>query len=640
MKLKYRQIHLDFHNSPLIYNIGENFEPEKFAEIMKKANVNSVTFFAKCHHGMSYYKTKVGKMHPALKKDLLSLAVEYLHKEGIDCIAYISVGWDEYIAYENPDYIEITPEGKLSTSFLESRWKKICLNNRKYIEYIHKQTEEILKNYNVDGIFFDIVFQNECVCKRCVYDMVEKGLNPEVKEDRIKFKKIVEYNFLKETFEFVKKIRPDVKIFFNSRLRIGMEEEFDFYTHFEIESLPTGGWGYNHFPIMAKYFQTQNKDFLGMTARFHLSWADFGGIKNKEGLEYEIFTIIANGGKCSIGDQMNPDGTLEEEVYDLIGSVYEKVKKIENYYERVKPYAEIGVLSFKEPSGEKYDAIEGTARILLETHNQFQIITEDSDFKKYKLLILPDYYLIGEKLKKKINDYLKEGGKIILSYDSGISENENKFAIDLPLKFIEKSKFIPDYFKFIVDLPYKSKYVMYNPGNIVECEKGKVIAKIIKPYFNRNWRHFSSHFQTPYEKETDYPAIILGNNFAYIWAPIFSTYINYGYWIYREIVDYLIKNLIERKIEVKNLPPNSYLYYSEGENSGIISIIYYPHQRLNKRIDVIYSEGIAENLEVLLNDKKIENIEKLYGEGEVEIEKNKIKVKKVKGFSSILVNFK
>jgi hypothetical protein len=210
----------------------------------------------------------------------------------------------------------------------------------------------------------------------------------------------------------------------------------------------------------------------------------------------------------------------------------------------------------------------------------------------------------------------------------------------LPLKFIEKSKFIPDYFKFIVDLPYKSKYVMYNPGNIVECEKGKVIAKIIKPYFNRNWRHFSSHFQTPYEKETDYPAIILGNNFAYIWAPIFSTYINYGYWIYREIVDYLIKNLIERKIEVKNLPPNAYLYYSEGENSGIISIIYYPHQRLNRRIDVIYSEGIAENLEVLLNDKKIENIEKLYGEGEVEIEKNKIKVKKVKGFSSILVNFK
>jgi hypothetical protein len=640
MKLKYRQIHLDFHNSPLIYNIGENFEPEKFAEIMKKANVNSVTFFAKCHHGMSYYKTKVGKMHPALKKDLLSLAVEYLHKEGIDCIAYISVGWDEYIAYENPDYIEITPEGKLSTSFLESRWKKICLNNRKYIEYLHKQTEEILKNYNVDGIFFDIVFQNECVCKRCVYDMIEKGLNPEVNEDRIKFKKIVEYNFLRETFEFVKRIRPDVKIFFNSRLRIGMEEEFDFYTHFEIESLPTGGWGYNHFPIMAKYFQTQNKDFLGMTARFHLSWADFGGIKNKEGLEYEIFTIIANGGKCSIGDQMNPDGTLEEEVYDLIGSVYGKVKKIENYYERVKPYAEIGVLSFKEPSGEKYDAIEGTARILLETHNQFQIITEDNDFRKYKLLILPDYYLIGEKLKKKIDDYLKEGGKIILSYDSGISENENKFAIDLPLKFIEKSKFIPDYFKFIVDLPYKSKYVMYNPGNIVECEKGKVIAKIIKPYFNRNWRHFSSHFQTPYEEETDYPAIILGNNFAYIWAPIFSTYINYGYWIYREIVDYLIKNLIERKIEVKNLPPNAYLYYSEGENSGIISIIYYPHQRLNRRIDVIYSEGIAENLEVLLNDKKIENIEKLYGEGEVEIEKNKIKIKKVKGFSSILVNFK
>lgn len=642
MKLRYRQIHLDFHNSPLIYNIGENFNPEEFSRTMKSAHVNSVTFFAKCHHGMSYYFTNVGKRHPSLKKDLLGLACEYLHKEGINIVAYISVGWDEYIAYQHPEYIEITPEGKLSTHFLESRWKKICLNQPDYIKYLYAQIEEILKNYNVDGIFLDIVFQGECLCIKCVSDMEKNGLNPENREDRIRFKKRVEYEFLKNTYEFIRKINDRVSIFFNSRLRIGMEEEFPFYTHFEIESLPTGGWGYNHFPIMAKYFINQNKEILGMTARFYLSWADFGGIKRKENLEYEIFTMLANGGKCSIGDQMNPDGTLEKEVYELIGSVYEKVEKLENYYEKVKPYGEIGILSFKEPEKEKFDAIEGATRILLETHNQFDIITEDGNFGKYKLLILPDFYRINEKTKKKIQEFLNQGGKIILSYESGLSEKQEKFDISLPIKFKEKSPFNPDYFEFMCEgIPYKSKYVMYNPGNIVECKNGKIIAKIWKPYFNREWRHFSSHFQTPYEKPTDYPAIILGENFGYIWAPVFSAYIHYGYWIYREILDYMINKLIEKKVEVFNIPPNAYFYYSEGENCSLISIIYYPHQKLNRKIEVIEAPGMLENVKIILRDKKVKEIKNIYGDGKLEIRKNEnfveIEIEKIKGFYSIFI---
>ena len=27
-------------------------------------------------------------------------------------------------------------------------------------------------------------------------------------------------------------------------------------THLELESLPTGGWGYDHFPLSARYAQT------------------------------------------------------------------------------------------------------------------------------------------------------------------------------------------------------------------------------------------------------------------------------------------------------------------------------------------------------------------------------------------------
>ena len=48
-----RQIHLDFHTSGLIENIGEDFSKAQFQEALKIGNVNSINLFAKGHHGYS-----------------------------------------------------------------------------------------------------------------------------------------------------------------------------------------------------------------------------------------------------------------------------------------------------------------------------------------------------------------------------------------------------------------------------------------------------------------------------------------------------------------------------------------------------------------------------------------------------------
>ena len=54
-----RQIHLDFHTSPLIPDVGAEFDPDEFVSTLKEARVNSINIFAKCHHGMCYYLTKL-----------------------------------------------------------------------------------------------------------------------------------------------------------------------------------------------------------------------------------------------------------------------------------------------------------------------------------------------------------------------------------------------------------------------------------------------------------------------------------------------------------------------------------------------------------------------------------------------------
>ena len=65
-ELRFRQIHMDFHTSPLISGVGEEFKAKEFAQTLKEAYVNSVTCFAKCHHGMIWSIILMRVMPPAL----------------------------------------------------------------------------------------------------------------------------------------------------------------------------------------------------------------------------------------------------------------------------------------------------------------------------------------------------------------------------------------------------------------------------------------------------------------------------------------------------------------------------------------------------------------------------------------------
>ena len=98
-----RQIHLDFHTPPDIPGVGEAFDSEDFAETLLRAGVNSINLFAKCHHGMYYYPTKIGTVHPELKGDLFGSQMAACRKRGIRSCAYTTVVWNEDWADRHPE---------------------------------------------------------------------------------------------------------------------------------------------------------------------------------------------------------------------------------------------------------------------------------------------------------------------------------------------------------------------------------------------------------------------------------------------------------------------------------------------------------------------------------------------------------
>jgi hypothetical protein len=110
--LSFRHIHLDFHTSPAITGVGKNFNAAEFADTLKDAEVNSITIFAKCHHGMAYYPTKIGIQHPNLSFDLLGQMMEACHRQGIRTPVYISTLYDQYAWHQHGDWRALDPDGQ------------------------------------------------------------------------------------------------------------------------------------------------------------------------------------------------------------------------------------------------------------------------------------------------------------------------------------------------------------------------------------------------------------------------------------------------------------------------------------------------------------------------------------------------
>lgn len=553
--LRFRQVHLDFHTGPAIPDVGRDFDAREFARVFKRANVDSVTVFAKCHHGHLYYNTERPERHPGLAAgcDLLGQQVEALHREGIRAPIYISVQCDEYAANTHPEWVARNADSSQvkGGGVFKASWQILDMSTP-YQEYLAEQTLEVLRLFKpVDGIFFDMCWDQPSTTKELMRMMRKAGQNPESEKDRQAAAHQLALGYMKRFHAMVQDHARGASVYFNGRNLSNLAEEIGFQEQVEIEALPTGGWGYLYFPKNVRFARNFGKPYLGMTARFHKSWADFGGLKPYPALEYETSQMIAHGARCSIGDQLHPRGVLDKAAYELIGSVYGRVAEREPWLLDAQPVTEIGL--FQAPplsdANKLAGADEGATRMLTQLKHQFNLVDSSSDLSPYRLLILPDGVAVDTALVKKLKAHLKNGGAILASGTSGLSAGGTECLLpELGIKPAGMSPFTATYFRASSEISRgipDTDHVMYDTTvRVAPARGGKMLAEVIEPYFERSWEHFSSHFQTPPDRPSGYAAATINGRVGYISAPIFGAFGRHGNVPYRLLVGNLIELLM------------------------------------------------------------------------------------------------
>jgi hypothetical protein len=608
-----RQVHLDFHTSPFIEGVAADFDAMQFAATLKQAHVNSVTVFAKCHHGYAYYPSSVCQAHPHLTpagRDLLGEQIEALHREGIRCPIYITVGWDALLAQNQPDWRAMYKNGRFGDwdSGHPGQWKFLNWLHPEVQQHIEDVTREVLDRYGseVDGFFYDICFfpKGACWSPESRKFRERHGLLDESLAGHERFLAKAHETFSKRYWDVIRGRCPEATVFFNAgsdtflEPGLGGRARYPFMSHMEIESLPSGFWGYFHFPRLARSTGHWGKPWLGMTGRFQTLWGDFGGLKPQPALEFECFRPQALGGANSIGDQLPPRGVLDPGAYDLIGAVYQQVAMAEPFYAHSEPLVQIGITTSGTPGmdgDETAKSDEGAIQMCEEAHYECQLLDAGNSLDGLDLVILGDTSTLTPDFVDKLRHYYFSGGRLLVSYKGGCDAS-GQWALDfLPVRIAGEVAEFPNYWRATAEFSHqlaRTDRVFYQQGLVLEAPGCQTLVERVLPYFQRDDVRYCSHLQTPPRPEASgQPAVLAGDRFVVFADPIFREYRQSGNIAARDAWKHAMERLVGRAPFGSGLPSTVQVYPRRRGEDVLLTLLHYVPIRKALKIDMIEERG-------------------------------------------------
>jgi len=607
-----RQVHIDFHTPPDVRGVARLFDAKAFARRLEDLGTGAATIFARCHYGMCYYPTEVGIQHPGLAgRDLLGETIEALAERKIRSLIYTTVGWDEDLAGKHPDWRQVRKDGSLAVTMMPDpsgngaspRWRFLNWLHPGYAEFLDAHVRELLDRYPLDGLFFDILFldANACWSEVSMGIREEYGYLEDNWETHRRFELLVQRKFTAHTSELIRESKPDCSIFYNTPFRApatslnGMRTRLRDVTHWEIESLASGPWGFAHFEPVARFLEQEGKPWAGMTSRFLKSWGDFGGLKPAPELEFESFRAQGLGGGMIVGDQMKPDGSLDAAAWETIGSVFNQLRRAEPFYEESVFRPRVGVISadnLKIGESESQPSTEGALELLNELGYDAALIDDAHPFEAFELVVAPDSVLVDRPLCFRLQQYFESGGKLILSGRTGENAYGEQYLMLLPGIQQGLESIAPTYWRArqpieglaALDAVIYESGIRFIPGENAEVWIDRVYPEETDGFF--------SHAQGPPACDpSGFPAAVRAERLIWFGDPIFREWRRHANPAIKPVFASALEQLIGPPVVTTDLGPAVRIYPRRRGNDLLLTLLHYPRRRIAESRDVIDARG-------------------------------------------------
>jgi hypothetical protein len=561
-----RRMLVDIHVPDFDERFLTSYDPVRMAEFYQRAQLDAVMFYCKSHVGLCNWPTKVGKMHPALKgRDVTRQLLDELQRRDIAACAYHSLIFDNWAWLEHPDWRIEPLDAPGEFGMLGPRYGVCCPNNSDYRAYEHEQVTDLLTRYDFDAVFFDMMFWPAvCGCAHCRerYRKEEAVEIPETLDWTspawCSFQSARERwirDFARTMTDLAKQHQGEVPVYHNfapsavdwlAGVPYTLSEEQDF----------CGGDNYGdeiQQLIWCKQMLhlSRNRPPEFMTSVVGPGLGDHVSLRPEASMQFRAYGNVALDAASLFIDAIDPIGTVNAPVYDLVGRVYANTTPYDPYLggepiEDIAIYAsgesKVDLLRNDEPIGSSrwgrrtaphLKAVRGAAVALQQAHLPFGIITRRqlSELERFRLVILPNVVRMGAEEVEAFRDYVAGGGCVYASRYTSLIETRGVRHPDFLLAdvfgcHLESEEGAPRsvYLKpvaLLASLIAPQHYVSFFPlddavaGGLLRLRpgEGSVLATLTLPYAHpkpgraddRSWA--SIHSSPPWE-ETETPLIV------------------------------------------------------------------------------------------------------------------------------------
>jgi len=449
----YRELHIDAHfgQLPAPY---EGFDAEAAARILETASFQMVSCFAICNAGYCYFPTKVGVMHPGLKRDFTGEMTAALKKRGVRVLAYVSVGPERRAQREHPEWMAVRDTSQAARP--RGDVAQMCVNSP-WLEQVHiPQLKEIVALYDADGFFLDSLIskfvRGACYCQFCKQAFLsEAGAEiPTADNDPAVF---AHYRWLSRSgARYADKVigeltavKPSLAFALNhvwvTRNPVQPPACVKQLVWEPVPPYP-GTLSFD-LSLEARYLSAQPgiANWSCMATRGN-GWGDYS-LRDPSSFRHEAAVLLASGGRPYFGDDSYPSGNPDPAVYKVYGEVNRRTAELEPFVRGAVPVKETAVLlsadsmwatlPFNPPrewmGGPSSPAVAGAHKVLVEEHAPFSILNSDGlveSLEEYKLLVLPEQWILSARECDAIRRFVQAGGCLIATGDTGTRSDKNQ----------------------------------------------------------------------------------------------------------------------------------------------------------------------------------------------------------------------
>ena len=349
---------LDMHIEDWDASFLSEFDPDYYVEQVKKAQIDAVMIYVQAHTGLCYWPTKSGVMHRSFlgHEDRIRRVFDLCHAAQMPTILYYSVIFNNAEYDRHPDWRMRDPNGDGSRAH-GSRYGLCCPNNPDYRTFLKEQIREMHEYFDFEGIFYDMSFWPEvCYCPSCRKRYREEfgGEMPTIADwNDPTWNRFVRRReeWMGEFASFltaeIKRLRPEVSVEHQYSTsvkfwRFGQNDNIAAASDYIGTDL-YGGPRQQSLACKAWYHLSRNQPFQYMTSRCYPELAEHTTMKTQDQLEQHVAMTYFHHGAALMIDAIDPSGTVNPAVYELLGRVYDSVKCYRPYLACGKPAADVAL---------------------------------------------------------------------------------------------------------------------------------------------------------------------------------------------------------------------------------------------------------------------------------------------------------